>query len=61
MKIYKGYNEKQTKTYALPHIEHNDIRCKYYGWVGMAGDIDLVKIDGNIRRFNINTHKEIKA
>lgn len=58
MKLYKGY--EQGKSWALSHILHNNIRCRYYGWVGMSGDVDLVKIDGVVRYFNINTHEEVK-
>lgn len=59
MKVYKGYNQKYAETYALPHIIHNGIKCKYYGWCAMVLTVDLVKIDGKIRKFNIKTHEEI--
>lgn len=58
MKVYKGM-EKYSEAYALPHIIANNIHCKYYGWCAMIGDVDLVKIDGKIRRFNVETHDEI--
>lgn len=60
MRIYRGY-EKYSETYALPHILANNIRCRYYGWCGMVGNIDRVKIDGRIRYFDINTHKEVQG
>lgn len=59
MKIYKGY-EKHSEAYALPHIQANNIKCKYYGWCAMALDVDIVKIDGEIRKFNTKTHEEIR-
>lgn len=59
MKIYKGY-EKYSEAYALPHIIFNHIKCRYYAWIGMAGNIDIIKIDGIYRKFDIKTHKPIK-
>lgn len=59
MKVYKGYNKTNSEYYALPHIIANGIRCRFYGWAAMAGDIDIVKIDGRFRRFETTTHKEI--
>ena len=57
-KIYKGY--EKCAGFALAHIKANNIKCRYYGWVMMAGDIDGVKIDGKIRYFNNKTHKEVR-
>lgn len=37
------------------YIEKNNIKCKYYGFMGMAGDLDLVCIDGIVHRFCIET------
>jgi len=56
MKVYKNYNNfiKDCKNYIL----HNNIKCNYFGWYGMNADIDYLKIDGKIRRFNRNTLKE---
>ena len=59
MKIYKGY-EKYSEAYALPHIQANNIKYKYYGWCAMALDVDIVRIDGKIRKFNTKTHEEIR-
>ena len=58
MKIYKGY-ERYSEAYALPHIKANHIRCKYYGWCATVLNVDLVKIDGKIRKFDVKTHKEV--
>ena len=57
-RVYKGY--RTGSGYALAHIRANNIRCRYYGWVCMAADIDVVKIDGKMRYFNVTTHKELK-
>lgn len=57
-KLYKGY--EKGKSWAEEYIKENNIKCRYYGWAGMAGDIDLIKIDGRIRRFNIETKKEVR-
>ena len=59
MKVYKGYDVKQSEKYALPHLKANNIRCRYYGWCAMVLNIDLVKIDGKIRKFDIKTHREV--
>ena len=56
LKAYKGY--EMGSDYALAHIRANNIRCRYYGWGCMAGDIDVVKIDGKMRYFEVTTHKE---
>lgn len=58
MKIYKRYNNFIEN--CQKYISHNNIKCNYFGWIGMCADIDYVKIDGKIRRFNINTLEEIK-
>jgi hypothetical protein len=55
MKFYKGYEKFQKDV--EKYINANNIRCKFVGWSGMAGDIDLIKIDGNIKRFDRNTLK----
>ena len=60
MKVYKSYNKTDSEAYALPHIVANGIRCRFYGWAAMAGDVDVLKIDGRFRRFDITTHREIK-
>lgn len=60
MKMYKKSNTKQNEAYALPHILHNHIYCHYYMWVGCAGGVDILKIDGRYRYFDIKTHEEIK-
>ena len=57
MKTYKGH-EMLSET-ILKYIEKNKIKCRYYGWVGMLGRVDLVKIDGKIRRFHIDTGVEL--
>ena len=59
MKEYKNSNHNYNIKFALPHIEANCIKCKFYEWHGMALDKDLVKIDGKIRYFDTKTHKEI--
>lgn len=58
MKNYKKYTMfiNDCKKY----IEHNNIKCKYFGWCAMCAGIDLVKIDGKIRLFNIKTLEEEK-
>lgn len=58
MKVYKGANERQARLYALPHIEHNNIKCRYYEWNGMVYDTDILTIDGKIRYFDTKTHEE---
>lgn len=63
MKVYKKLDTIKNKQYnilAKEYITKNNIKCKYYGWVGMAGDFDNVLIDGNIKKFNINTQKILK-
>lgn len=63
MKIYKRYDTQKNKQYNLlakEYIEKNNIKCKYYGFIGMAGDLDLVCIDGKIYRFSIET-KDLKS
>lgn len=57
MKLYKGH-ETLAKT-ALKYIEKNKIKCRYYGWEAMLGRVDLVKIDGVVRRFSIDTGIEL--
>lgn len=64
MKIYKKLNTIRDKSYnslAKEYIIINNIKCKYYGWLGMSGDFDIVKIDGKIRKFNIDTKQEVKG
>lgn len=57
MKPYKGH-EMLSET-ILKYIEKNKIKCRYYGWEAMLGQVDLVKIDGKIRRFHIYTGVEL--
>ena len=62
MKIYKKYDTQKNKPYnelATKYIKKNNIKCKYYGFMGMSGDYDLVSIDGNIYKFNIE-NQELK-
>lgn len=56
MKPYKG-KEKYSE-YALEHIKANNIKCHHYAWCAMVLKTDIVKIDGKIRKFNVDTHKE---
>lgn len=42
------------------YIEKNNVKCKYYGFMGMAGSCDLVLIDGKVYRFYIET-KQLKS
>lgn len=55
----KPYKNNRYSCYALAHIKANNIRCHYYGWFAMAGKVDIVKIDGAIRRFHVDSHKEL--
>lgn len=60
MKIYKKYDTYKNKQYNLlakQYIEKNNIKCKFYGFMGMAGDNDLVLIDGKVQKFNIETQE----
>lgn len=60
MKIYKKYDYYKNKAYnelTKKYIEKNNIKCKYYGFMGMAGDYDLILIDGKVTRFNIETQE----
>ena len=60
MKVYKKYDTQENKQYNLlakEYIEKNNIKCKYYGFMGMSGDLDLVCIDGIVHRFCIETKK----
>ena len=60
MKIYKKYDTYKNKQYNLlaqKYIKKNNIKCKYYGFMGMAGDNDLVLIDGKIQKFDIETQE----
>ena len=38
----------------------NNLNCRYYGFMGMAGDCDLVLIDRKVYRFYIET-KQLKS
>ncbi|MBR2681452.1 MAG: hypothetical protein IKE23_12025 [Exiguobacterium sp.] len=60
MNEYKNSNHAYNEGYALPHIKANRIRCRYYKWIGMVGNTDILKIDGKIRQFDIKTHREKK-
>lgn len=59
MKLYKKYQkDKKSQQYQLLAKEYlllNNIKCKYYGWIGMSGNFDIIKTDKGIFRFNINT------
>lgn len=55
----KPYKHNKYSHYALAHIKANNIRCRYYGWYAMCGDVDIIKIDGRFRRFHVETHKEL--
>lgn len=57
MEPYKGHEKHAV--YARPHLEANGIRCRKYMWLGMAGDIDILKVDGRVREFDIRTHREV--
>lgn len=57
MKLYKGHETLAKQ--ALKYIEKNKIKCRYYGWEAMLGHVDLVKIDGKIRRFHVDTGVEL--
>lgn len=60
MKVYKKYDYYKNRAYnelAKKYIEKNNIKCKYYGFMGMSGDYDLVLIDGKIIKFNIETQE----
>ena len=60
MKIYKKYDTQKNKQYnklAEEYINKNGIKCRYYGFMGMAGDNDLVYIDGKVYKFNIDTQE----
>ena len=63
MKIYKKYNTYKNKQYNLlakEYIEKNNLKCRYYGFIGMAGSYDLVLIDRKVYRFCIET-KQLKS
>ena len=63
MKIYKEYDTCKNKQYNLlakEYIEKNNLNCRYYGFMGMAGDCDLVLIDRKVYRFYIET-KQLKS
>jgi len=56
---YKNY--EKFSTWVVPYLKHNHIRCRRYAWLAMAGNIDIVKIDGKVRRFDIDTREELKC
>lgn len=63
MKIYKKYDTYKNKQYNLlakEYIEKNNLNCRYYGFIGMAGNYDLVLIDRKVYRFCIET-KQLKS
>lgn len=63
MKIYKKYDSNKNKQYnilAKEYLQKNNINIKYYVWIGMAGDKDIVKTNQGYFYFNINTKKLIK-
>ena len=55
----KIYEDNKYSNYALSHIRANGIRCRRYEWYAMVGKVDIVKIDGVVRRFHVDTHKEL--
>ena len=55
----KPYKDNKYSNYALSHIQANGIRCRRYGWYAMVGKVDIVKIDGVVRRFHVDTHREL--
>lgn len=60
MKIYKKYDTEKNlyyNTIAKNYIIKNKIKCKYYAFLGMSADKDLVKIDGKIYYFDIETQE----
>ena len=65
MKLYKKFeNDNKYKAYhklAKEYLEFNNIKCKYYGWIGMSKDLDIVKTDKGIMYFDINTKEYIKT
>lgn len=63
MKIYKKYDTYKNKQYNLlakEYIEKNNLNCRYYGFIGMVGNYDLVLIDRKVYRFCIET-KQLKS
>ncbi len=63
MKIYKKFNTDKNRQYnrlAEEYLKANNIKCKYYAWLGMAGDNDIIIADNNTYRFNINTKERVK-
>lgn len=56
MKPYKG--KEKYSGYALAHIEANSIKCHHYMWCAQVLKTDICKIDGKIRKFNVDTHEE---
>ena len=55
----RPYKNNPHSHYALAHIKANHIHCRCYGWYAMIGKVDIVKIYGKVRRFHIDTHKEL--
>lgn len=63
MKLYKKCLNDRYRDYhelAKEYLLENNINCKYYMWCGMFGDIDLVKTDKGIFKFDIKTRKVVK-
>lgn len=50
---------KQGRNWCRGHIDANGIRCRVAEWIGMAANIDLLRIDGKTRYFDINSHREM--
>lgn len=62
MKLYKKCLNDRYQTYhdlAKEYLIINNIQCKYYMWVGMCGNIDLVKTDKGLFKFNIETKRVV--
>ena len=55
----RAYKNNRHSGYALAHIKANNIKCRRYGWYAMVGKVDIVKIDGVVRRFHVDTHREL--
>ena len=49
--IGRGWCEK--------HIAANGIKCRHAEWIAMAGKADLLRIDGKVRYFHVDTHREM--
>lgn len=57
MKIYKKYNTLKNKPYneiAKKYLIKNNIKCYYYAFIGMNANIDYIKADNKILKFENN-------